>query len=219
MTLSINSRITTETPEVRLLLTELEFTYEKKQPTIWNELLQPLINQIEQDQVESIRQDPRIMATKKIYKHYGKDPARFRPSSESLWRRLVQQKGLYQINSLVDLNNYLSLLYKLPFGVYDAAKLSLPIELTIGEAGMSYLGIGKAAINLEGALVLKDQLGCFGGPTSDSSRGMISSDTQRALLIGYVFDKDTQLAEIQQTISQLIPDYLLNGKVISQQLI
>lgn len=219
MILSINSRMTTETPQVKLLLTELEFTYEKKQVNIWNDLLNPLIEEIEQQDVECIRQNPAIIGTKKTYKHYGKDPARFRPSSESLWRRLVQQKGLYQINSLVDLNNYLSLRYKIPFGVYDAEKLSLPIELTIGEEGMSYSGIGKAAINLEGALVLKDQLGCFGGPTSDSSRGMITINTHRALMIGYVCDEESPLENIQADISKLLPTYLLNGSVRSQQII
>lgn len=219
MTLLINSQITTETPEVKLLLTELEFTYEKKQVSIWNELLTPLIKELEQQDVDTIRQHPAIIGTKNIYKHYGKDPARFRPSSESLWRRIVQQKGLYQINNLVDLNNYFSLLYKLPFGVYDLAKLSLPIELIIGETGMSYPGIGKGSVNLESALVLKDQLGCFGGPTSDSSRGMISSQTQHALMIGYVCDTTSQLNAIQEDIAKLLPSHLLNGKILRQQII
>lgn len=48
MTISINPTIKTETPQLKLLITELEFTYEKKQSAIWDDLLNPLIVSIEQ---------------------------------------------------------------------------------------------------------------------------------------------------------------------------
>src|SRR5947207_718099 len=40
-----------------------------------------------------------------IFHRSGLDPTRYRPSSESLLRRAVKGKGLYFINSVVDLIN------------------------------------------------------------------------------------------------------------------
>ena len=55
-----------------------------------------------------------------IFHRTGVDPTRYRPSSESLLRRAVKGKGLYFINSVVDLVNYFSLKTLCPMGLFDA---------------------------------------------------------------------------------------------------
>src|SRR5260370_33425154 len=62
-----------------------------------------------------------------IFHRAGLDPTRYRPSSESLLRRAVKGKGLYFINSVVDLVNYFSLKTLCPMGLYDADRLKTPI--------------------------------------------------------------------------------------------
>lgn len=52
-----------------------------------------------------LAQIPNLDESRKAYKAFGKDPGRFRVSSESLYRRVRQGKALYQINSVVDANN------------------------------------------------------------------------------------------------------------------
>ena len=151
----------------------------------------------EEDTLDSIKEDPQILATKKVYRVLGKDPARFRPSSDSLWRRIVQQKGLYQINALVDLNNYFSLKWKLPFGAYDLEKVTDSIHLTVGTPEARYAGIGNKSVNIENLLVLEDGDGPFGSPTSDSTRGMITEETTQALLVGYQFQEDTAVNQAE----------------------
>ena len=54
---------------------------------------------------ETLKQLPAIEATRRIYRACGKDPSRYRPASEALIRRLLQDKPLYQINTFVDLIN------------------------------------------------------------------------------------------------------------------
>lgn len=204
---------------ISLVYTVVTFTNGDYSEAIWNKLLNPLIEKIEtEDTIEMIKEDEGMIATKKAYRALGKDPARFRPSSDSLWRRVIQKKGLYQINDLVDLNNYFSLLYKLPFGSYDLAKIDEPVTLTVGEAGDSYAGIGKKAVNIENLLVLKDSKGPFGSPTSDSTRGMIGEETTQAVLIGYVFH-EMDAAVMQQEIKTTAEAYLQDCKVIQQGII
>ena len=65
-------------------------------------------------------------------------------------------KGLYQINSVVDINNLVSLESLNPAGTYDLEKITPPIELRIGAAGESYKGIGKDLINIESLPVFAD---------------------------------------------------------------
>ncbi|MBM7710816.1 B3/4 domain-containing protein [Enterococcus xiangfangensis] len=212
MELTIDPKIAEQ--GVTLAYSVIEFTNEAYNKKIWQELVDPLLKQIEtEDTIERIREEPRISATKKVYRTFGKDPARFRPSSESLWRRIVQQKGLYQINALVDLNNYFSLKWKLPFGVYDLAKITEPIQLTVGQAE-HYAGIGNKSLNLENLLILTDKAGAFGSPTADSTRGMITEKTTKALLIGYQFASDSVIEQTE--VKTILENYLSDCRVVEQ---
>ena len=56
-------------------------------------------------QMEDIKHQPVIFATREAYKRCGKDPGRYRPSAEALRRRLMRGIPLYQIDTLVDLIN------------------------------------------------------------------------------------------------------------------
>ena len=122
MKLTMDSKV--QAQGVSLAYSVIRFKNEAYNEQVWQELLTPLIQTIEaEDSTDTIKEDPQIIAAKKVYRQLGKDPARFRPSSDSLWRRVVQQKGLYQINGLVDVNNYFSLKWKVPFGSYDFDKV------------------------------------------------------------------------------------------------
>lgn len=79
---------------VSLAYTVVEFENGAYSEVIWDELLKPLIAKVEEnDSIEMIKDEERMIATKKVYRALGKDPARFRPSSDSLWRRVIQKKG------------------------------------------------------------------------------------------------------------------------------
>lgn len=202
-------------------ITEIDFknqTYDKK---MWDELLNPLSEKISHDDtLETIRNNPTIISTKKVYKDLGKDPSRFRSSSDSLWRRVVKGKGLYQINALVDLNNYLSLIHKIPFGSYDLENISGDITFTVGKTGQAYHGIGKKDINLENMLLLSDDNGPFGGPTSDSTRAMISDDTKKAVIVAYMFNLDESImTNIQDSVAKYVNEYLQDADIRDQKII
>jgi DNA/RNA-binding domain of Phe-tRNA-synthetase-like protein len=109
-----------------------------------------------------------------MYRRFGVDPTRTRPSSEALLRRIRKGDALPRINNVVDVCNWCSLEFQVPYGLYDLAHIEGPIELRAGLAGESYAGIRKDAVHLEGRLVLADGRGPFGNPTSDSARTMVT---------------------------------------------
>jgi len=124
-----------------------------------------------------------IAAVRTMYKRVGLDPTKTRPSSEALLRRVRRGDSLPRINSMVDVCNWCSLEFQLPYGLYDASRIDGDVELRIGGDGESYPGIRKDDVNVAGRITLADTQGPFGNPTSDSARTMVTTATTRALLV------------------------------------
>jgi DNA/RNA-binding domain of Phe-tRNA-synthetase-like protein len=124
-----------------------------------------------------------ITAVRTMYKRVGLDPTKRRPSSEALLRRVRKGEPLPRINSMVDVCNWCSLEFQLPYGLYDAERIVGDVELRIGRPGESYAGIRKDDVHVDGRIALADSVGAFGNPTSDSARTMVTTATRRALLV------------------------------------
>ncbi len=153
---------------------------------------------------ESLKQMESIQATRRIYKLCGKDPSRYRPSSEALIRRMLQGKQLYQIDTLVDLINLASITYGYSIGGFDADKFDGDtLTLGVGREGEPYEGIGRGMLNIAGLPVYRDATGGVGTPTSDNERTKMTLGTRRlvALVNGY----DGNEHDVQAT-AQLIID-------------
>jgi DNA/RNA-binding domain of Phe-tRNA-synthetase-like protein len=128
---------------------------------------------------------PTIRQVRTILHRAGLDPTRYRASSESLLRRVVKGKGLYFINSVVDLINYFSLKTLWPMGLYDLDQLKPPISWRVGRDGESYEGIGRERLSLTHFPVLVDSEGAFGSPISDSMRTRVTEACTRILWITF----------------------------------
>ena len=124
-----------------------------------------------------------IASVRTMYKRVGLDPTKTRPSSEALLRRVRRGDSLPRINSMVDVCNWCSLEFQLPYGLYDASRIDGDVELRIGRDGESYPGIRKDDVNVDGRITLADSQSPFGNPTSDSARTMVTTSTTRALLV------------------------------------
>jgi DNA/RNA-binding domain of Phe-tRNA-synthetase-like protein len=148
-----------------------------------------------------------ITAVRTMYKRVGLDPTKTRPSSEALLRRVRKGDSLPRINSMVDVCNWCSLEFQLPYGLYDAAHIDGDVELRMGLAGESYPGIRKDAVHVDGRIALADRIGPFGNPTSDSARTMVTTATTRAMLIVFApRDVDRQRLEkvLDATSSRMV---------------
>ena len=133
---------------------------------------------------DSIKDMPSIQATRQAYKKCGKDPSRYRPSSEALCRRILRGIPLYQIDTLVDLINLASINCGHSIGGFDLDKIQGDeLVLGIGKAGEPYEGIGRGELNIEGMPVYRDAVGGVGTPTSDNERTKITAGTTHLLTI------------------------------------
>ena len=138
-------------------------------------------------------QIPGIRGSRAAYKAFGRNPGRYRVSSEALLRRVRRGDELYHINSVVDVNNLISVESGLSVGSYNLAEIDGPILLRKANTGEGYQGIGKDFLDLENLLVLSDQQGIFGSSMSDSTRAMVTEATQRVLVVIYCFENAIDL--------------------------
>ena len=133
---------------------------------------------------DSIKDMTTIHATREAYKKCGKDPSRYRPSGEALCRRILRGLALYQIDTLVDLINLVSIRFGYSIGGFDADKIvGDTLILGIGKAGEPYEGIGRGELNIEGMPVYRDAAGGIGTPTSDNERTKLELGTTHLLTI------------------------------------
>lgn len=138
--------------------------------------------------IADINKFPTIKATREAYKRCGKDPGRYRPSAEALRRRLMRDIDLYQIDTLVDLINLVSLRTGYSIGGFDADKIEGDtLVLGIGKADEEFEGIGRGLLNIEGLPIYRDTVGGIGTPTSDNERTKMELGTTHilALINGY----------------------------------
>ena len=151
--------------------------------------------------VEQVAELDSVRAVRAMFRAWGVDPARYRPSAEALLRRVAQGKGLYRISNVVDANNLGSIETGWPYGCYNRAALAPPITFRAATRGETYEGIGKQTWHLEGRPVLADAAGPFGSPISDSTRTMITEETRQLLAV--IYAPASADAALQQALDRL----------------
>lgn len=199
--ITVSEELKSKTPGIALSCIECSVSVLAKNEDLWSEISEKVEELSTKISVEQISSWPAIKASRRAYKSCGKDPARYRLSSEALLRRVVNRHEIYQINNVVDALNLVSISTGFSIGGYDAGKISGNIEFGIGKAGEPYSGIGRGELNIEFLPVFRDELGAFGTPTSDSERTSVTPETKRFLMIiidfseSELLDKATQMAE------------------------
>ncbi|QUG42784.1 hypothetical protein KD050_05820 [Psychrobacillus sp. INOP01] len=121
-----------------------------------------------------------------LWKKFGADPNRYRPSMEAMYRRIAKQNYITPMHSAVDLNNFFSMQYEIPMGIYDVEKILGEITLTIGKEETKYSGLNGRDNKLHNILTLQDNLGPFGSPFVDSVRTAVSENTTNALQVVFL---------------------------------
>jgi DNA/RNA-binding domain of Phe-tRNA-synthetase-like protein len=139
---------------------------------------------------------------RELYRRFGIDPTRVRPSSEALLRRLKKGEPLPRINSLVDVANALSVQLQVPVGLYDLGKVKGDeLAIRLGLDGEGYTGIGKERVNVTGRICVADAEGPCGNPSADSARTMITTETERAAWIYFLPVSDEEVDRTAELIA------------------
>jgi len=126
---------------------------------------------------------PGVAETRALFHRLDIDPTKTRPSSEALLRRVLQGKGLPQVNAAVDVCNLCSLEDQIPLGLYDRDQVHGTVMARVGREGEGYPGIRKQRVSLSGRLLLADEDGPFGAPTSDSQRTAVTTRSRNLLVV------------------------------------
>lgn len=158
--------------------------------------------------VETLAEAGPVLAVRAMFREWGMDPSKYRPSSEALLRRVVQGKGLYRVSNVVDIGNLGSIETGWSYGCYDRSRIRPPVVFRHGAAGERYERVGKEMWHLEGRPVLSDADGPFGSPISDSTRTMVTESTREALVVIYApatasdATLDAALGRLRERLSQ-----------------
>jgi DNA/RNA-binding domain of Phe-tRNA-synthetase-like protein len=187
---SISDELKASIPQLMLSCIECNVIVKENNETLWEHIKGKVAEIAGSVQVDEISRLPAVAASRRGYKQCGKDPSRYRLSAEALLRRIIQGKGLYRVNNVVDLLNLVSLSTGFSIGGYDAEKIKGEVVFGIGHKNEPYEGIGRGDLNIESLPVFRDRKGAFGTPTSDSVRTSVTLETNRFLMI--IIDFGTQ---------------------------
>ncbi len=98
--------------------------------------------------------------------------------------------------------NIFSLKFQISCGLYDLEKIRGDIQIEIGNEDDFYQGIRKEKVSLKNKIVLKDTLGAFGNPSSDSLRTSVDENSEN-ILIFLFFHKNFSKVEGENLLQEI----------------
>lgn len=187
MTVSLNSSLITSYPQLKIGLIHYSKIVVSDSPQMIKGRIQLYQENLFIEMQDTlVTERPGIAEWRKLWKTLGADPNRYRHSAEALMRRIAKQNYLTPFHSAVDLNNFFSLQYEIPIGIYDIAEIDGAIEIALGDETAGYDGLNGRYNSLRGILYSKDSIGAFGSPFVDSARTAVTEGTTDALHIFYL---------------------------------
>lgn len=208
MKITVEDRIREICPAMQIALIRAKVINTPTSDELWSEISEASQRIRDSYELSWINKRPAIVATRNLYKRLGKDPNRYRVSSEALCRRVVKGMELYRIDTLVDLINLISMGSGYAIGGFDADKIQGDeVRLGVGEAGEKFEGIGRGLLNIEGLPVYRDAVGGIGSPTSDEERTKITLQTTRLQMQINAFGEEMPLTDTVKWTVGLLEKY------------
>lgn len=203
----ISQAIKNKLPDLTLGCIECDVVISEENNELWKEIEAVCGTIGHSGELAEVGSNPAIRASRMAYRLCGKDPARYRLSSEALMRRVVKGHQLYRINNVVDLLNLVSLKSGMSIGGYDAEKISGCVTFDIGKHKEPYDAIGRGEMNIECLPVFRDEISPFGSPTSDSVRTSVTDSTKRFLMIIIGFSGEICTLDTVDLAVNLLKEY------------
>lgn len=209
----ISQEIKNKLPDLTLGCIECDVVISEENSDLWREIEAVCGIIGHSGELAEVGSNPAIRASRMAYRRCGKDPSRYRLSSESLMRRVVKGHQLYRINNVVDLVNLVSLKSGMSIGGYDVEKISGDVIFDIGKTDEPYEAIGRGDLNIASLPVFRDSISAFGSPTSDSVRTSVTGDTKRFLMIIIGFSGDICTMETLDLSVNMLKNYAMANNI------
>lgn len=208
MKIEFDHDIIVKAPEVRLLVGYAKVKDAPTDDNLWAEI-QSVSDRIAASyEMSMVNKRPGIAATRRAYKACGKEPNRYRPSTEAMCRRIVRGDGLYRTSAVVDLINLVSIVSGYSIGAFDMDKIEGQVlKLGVGREGEPYEAIHRGQLNIAGMPVLRDAAGGIATPTSDNARTCMSPDTTRLLVVINIYGEELGIEAVATYAARLLGRY------------
>ena len=208
MEIVISDKLKSAAPDYFMVLVEADVTNSVTSDSLWQEIEDYSAYLRENLELSQVNKRPGLVDTRNAYKACGKDPNRYRPSSEALCRRIVRGMELYKIDTLVDLVNLLSMKSGYSVSGFDRDKIAGDtLTIGVGEEGEPFEGIGRGPLNIAGMPVYRDAVGGIGTPTSDNERTKIDLNTTHAVICIHIYGLDMPVEEAISLTERLLTQY------------
>ena len=205
---SIDPRILAACPECRIGLISATVVNEPTCDELWAEIEAAAEDIKQRYELLEINQRPAIAGTRHLYKALGKDPSRYRVSSEALCRRIIRGLGIYRLTTLIDVVNLVSIKSGYAISGLDGDRIEgNTLTMSVGRADDVYNGIGRGLLNIEGMPVYRDAMGPIATPTSDEERTKFTDQTVKAQININAFAPEMPLEEAVDWMASLLKKY------------
>ncbi len=136
----------------------------------------------------TLSKHPRIDSWRRIYSAMGVKPSSYKCSLEALLRRVLKGQGLWNVSSVVDCYNCISVMSMMPMGAHDMESLEGDLELRFGRKGDVFLplGSGEKVVQVkEHHIVYADntKICCWLWNHRDNRQCAVTPSTRRAIFI------------------------------------
>lgn len=205
--ITINSEIREKCPKLLLNALQCQISFSQKNDMLWLYIEKSLTDIRNTMKIDDITKISAIKKAREAYRALGKDPSRYRVSAEALLRRILQGKGLYNVNNVIDILNIISIKSGISIGGYDADCIEGAITFSIANEEEKYNAIGRGVLNIGNIPVLRDSIGSFGSPTSDSERTCITNKAKNFLMVFFNFEGTEDVREWLIESKNLLTEY------------
>lgn len=141
-----------------------------------------------------------------LLKSFGFHPSgRSRPASEYLFKDLVNRGSFNYINNIVDINNHISLKYKLPISVFDLDKSGYDLCLRVGAENEEYVFNKEGQIlSLKKLLLVAKKAGnAIGTAVKDSQETKVFEPTNKIAFFIYSSSNLTSKEEMEKLLKEI----------------
>ncbi len=141
-----------------------------------------------------------------LLKTFGFHPSgRSRPASEYLFKDLTNRGSFNYINNIVDINNHISLKYKLPISVFDLDKSGFDLCLRVGGETEEYIFNKEGQILTLKKLLLVAKTGAeaIGTPVKDSQATKVFEPTKKIAFFVYSSSNITSKEEMEKILNEI----------------
>ncbi len=187
MELEITPELKQKYPDMKVLVKTINDVEIKRENKALEEFKKEITKEIKEGyDIDSLKDDTTVRCYRDFFWRIGIDPTKIRPASEALIRRIVAEKPLYKINTLVDAYNLASIKTGIPLAAFDDQMLEGELVMRQAKEGEKFMGIGmKEPKILKGTeVVISDQEKLVAiYPYRDADSTKITQDTKQVKLL------------------------------------